>query len=192
MSLCGLTHSRLYTRRPFVHCEAAANSCAGGGAQEGARKRTPPPRASHLPFLQMGQHCSGSYTGSTHSVWGHADTVHSTSPLASQRHLSHGDTWNRSPRSGCLPRLYHARLASPFPRAGSRPPCCRIAAKTFPARRSLERGRGAAAGPWQGPQVRRCAGGHGVPLPSPLRAQGCFVVALPLSCLRKGFSFFQY
>lgn len=83
-------------------------------------------------------------------------------------------------------------VASPFPRAGSRPPCCRIAAKTFPARRSLERGRGAAAGPWQGPQARRCAGGHGVPLPSPLRAQGCFVVALPLSCLRKGFSFFQY
>lgn len=33
-------------------------------------------------------------------------------------------------------------VASPFPRAGSRPPCCRIAAKTFPARRSLERGRG--------------------------------------------------
>lgn len=48
----------------------------------------------HLPFLQMGQHWSGSYTGSTHSVCGHADTAHSTSPLASQRHRSHGDTCN--------------------------------------------------------------------------------------------------
>lgn len=52
-----------------------------------------PPR-THLPFLQMGQHWSGSYTGSTHSVCGHADTAHSTSPLASQRHRSHGDTCN--------------------------------------------------------------------------------------------------
>lgn len=60
----------------------------------------PLPTAFHVPFLQMGQHWSGSYTGSTHSVWGHADTVHSTSPLASQRHLSHGDTWNTSPASG--------------------------------------------------------------------------------------------
>lgn len=74
------------------------------------------PLARHVPFLQMGQHWSGSYTGSTHSVWGHADTVHSTSPLASQRHRSHGDTWNRSPRSGgtCRrPYLSNSRFPSP-------------------------------------------------------------------------------
>lgn len=61
----------------------------------GARDRGRRGRAHvHLPFLQMGQHWSGSYTGSTHSVCGHADTAHSTSPLASQRHRSHGDTCN--------------------------------------------------------------------------------------------------
>lgn len=41
----------------------------------------------------MGQHCSGSYSGSTHSVWGQAATEHNTSPLGSHRHFSHGDTW---------------------------------------------------------------------------------------------------
>lgn len=41
----------------------------------------------------MGQHWSGSYSGSTHSVWGQAATVHRTSPLGSHRHFSHGDTW---------------------------------------------------------------------------------------------------
>lgn len=69
----------------------------------------------HLPFLQMGQHWSGSYTGSTHSVWGQADTVHSTSPLASQRHRSHGDTWDTSPWSGShLPQSLSYKVISLF------------------------------------------------------------------------------
>lgn len=47
----------------------------------------------HSPPLQMGQHWSGSYSGSTHSVWGQAATEHNTSPLGSHLHFSHGDTW---------------------------------------------------------------------------------------------------
>lgn len=51
------------------------------------------------PLLQMGQHWSGSYFGSTHSVWGQAATVHNTSPLGSHRHFSHGDTWTTQNKS---------------------------------------------------------------------------------------------
>lgn len=50
----------------------------------------------HLPLLHTGQHRSGSYSGSTHSVCGQADSEHRTSPLGSQRHFSHGDTWKHS------------------------------------------------------------------------------------------------
>lgn len=69
----------------------------------------------HSPFLQMGQHWSGSYTGSTHSVWGQAETVHSTSPLASQRHLSHGETWNTNPVSHPLTASLQALLERAVP-----------------------------------------------------------------------------
>ena len=87
--------------------EGAREPARHGGAQ-GQRRR-------HLPFLQMGQHWSGSYTGSTHSVCGHADTAHSTSPLASQRHRSHGDTCNTGHGQGqCLhPRLKPHTLPQP-------------------------------------------------------------------------------
>lgn len=53
----------------------------------------------NLPVLQMGQHWSGSYSGSTHSVWGQAATLHNTSPLGSHRHFSHGDIWNSQNKS---------------------------------------------------------------------------------------------
>lgn len=44
-----------------------------------------------LPFLQMGQHCSGSYTGLTHSGTAQSDTTQCTSLFGSQRHHSQGD-----------------------------------------------------------------------------------------------------
>lgn len=51
MSLCGLTHSRLYTRRPFVHCEAAANSVRGRwGAGRRAKAHPTPAGVSPTVF----------------------------------------------------------------------------------------------------------------------------------------------
>lgn len=44
-----------------------------------------------LPFLQMGQHCSGSYTGFTHSGTAQSDTTQCTSLFGSQRHHSQGE-----------------------------------------------------------------------------------------------------
>lgn len=91
--------------------EGARERARHGGAQGQPRR--------HLPFLQMGQHWSGSYTGSTHSVCGHADTAHSTSPLASQRHRSHGDTCNTGHGQG---QRLHPRLkphTSPAVRTGT-------------------------------------------------------------------------
>lgn len=169
VSLCG-PDAHACTPTPCIHRDAAANACVDGGAQDGARRRTPPPRASHLPFLQMGQHWSGSYTGSTHSVWGHADTVHSTSPLASQRHRSHGDTWNRSPRSG-VPPPSRSREPRPLP---PKPEAIRLlqgCGKNV-ARRFSERRRGLPAGLLGLGRARgdRARGGAGSlsPVPSPL------------------------
>lgn len=44
-----------------------------------------------LPFLQMGQHCSGSYKGFTHSGTAQSDTTQCTSLFGSQRHHSQGE-----------------------------------------------------------------------------------------------------
>jgi len=48
-------------------------------------------RDGYLPFLQMGQHCSGSYTGLTHSGTAQSDTTQCTSLFGSQRHHSQAD-----------------------------------------------------------------------------------------------------
>ena len=83
---CSLSRPASHRASLPASTESARERVRHRGAQGQPRR--------HLPFLQMGQHWSGSYTGSTHSVCGHADTAHSTSPLASQRHRSHGDTCN--------------------------------------------------------------------------------------------------
>lgn len=49
-----------------------------------------------LPFLQMGQHCSGSYTGLTHSGTAQSATTQCTSLFGSQRHHSQAEGWRDS------------------------------------------------------------------------------------------------
>lgn len=58
-----------------------------------------------LPFLQMGQHCSGSYTGFTHSGTAQSDTTQWTSLFGSQRHHSQGEGCEQRRRGGGMIRV---------------------------------------------------------------------------------------